>query len=96
MSRSQEGGDRRTVQGPPAPPNNTLREKTLRRPELRVNPIACEAHGICIELLPELITSDPWGYPVLRSGPVPLHLQEFARRAVAQCPTLALRLVTPD
>ena len=26
---------------------------------LRVNPIACEAHGVCAELLPELITLDP-------------------------------------
>jgi ferredoxin len=25
---------------------------------LRVNPIACEAHGLCAELLPELIRLD--------------------------------------
>jgi ferredoxin len=68
----------------------------MSRPELRVNPIACEAHGICMELLPELMAADPWGYPVLRPGTVPLHLQDLARRAVADCPTLALRLVTPE
>jgi ferredoxin len=60
--------------------------------ELRVNPIACEAHGLCIELLPELITADPWGYPIIAPGPVPADLLALARRAVAVCPTLALLL----
>jgi ferredoxin len=60
--------------------------------EPRVNPIACEAHGLCIELLPELITADPWGYPVIAPGPVPADLIALARRAVAVCPTLALLL----
>ena len=32
---------------------------------LRVNPILCEAHGVCAELLPDLIGLDPWGYPIL-------------------------------
>ena len=32
---------------------------------VRVNPIACEAHGMCAELLPERITLDEWGYPVI-------------------------------
>ena len=31
--------------------------------ELRVNPIACTGHGLCGELLPEIIELDPWGYP---------------------------------
>jgi ferredoxin len=62
---------------------------------LRVNPIACQAHGVCIELLPELISADPWGYPVVRAGPVPEALLPLARRAVADCPTLALLLVEP-
>ena len=60
--------------------------------ELRVNPIACEAHGLCIELLPELITADPWGNPIIAPGPVPAGLLPLARRAVAACPTLALLL----
>jgi ferredoxin len=57
---------------------------------LRVNPIACDAHGMCAELLPELITLDPWGYPVLAPGPVPRPLAGHARRAAASCPALAL------
>jgi ferredoxin len=60
--------------------------------ELRVNPIRCDAHGVCIELLPELIAADPWGYPRIRPGPVPLRLLALARRAVADCPTLAIAL----
>ncbi|HEX3791524.1 MAG TPA: ferredoxin [Pseudonocardiaceae bacterium] len=60
---------------------------------LRVDPISCRAHGICAELLPELIELDEWGYPVLAPGPVPPGLRSAAKAAVAGCPTLALRLV---
>jgi ferredoxin len=59
---------------------------------LRVNPIACDAHGVCADLLPEMVTLDPWGYPVIAPEAVPAELDEHARRAVASCPTLALRL----
>ena len=64
------------------------------RHELRVNPIKCDAHGVCIELLPELIRSDPWGYPIIAPGPVPSQLLPLAKRAVADCPTLALLLTS--
>jgi ferredoxin len=57
---------------------------------LRVNPILCEAHGVCAELLPELIRLDRWGYPVLASATVPPELEPLARRTVASCPRLAL------
>jgi len=56
---------------------------------LRLNPVACAGHGACAELLPEVISLDEWGYPVLAPGPVPAGL---ARRAVAACPALALAL----
>jgi len=59
---------------------------------LRVNPIACSGHGLCAELLPELITLDEWGYPVIGDQPVPARLAKEARRAVTDCPALALRL----
>ena len=59
---------------------------------LRVNPFTCDAHGVCADLLPELISLDPWGYPVIAPGPVPDDLISHARRAVTACPTLALRL----
>jgi ferredoxin len=52
----------------------------------------CSGHGLCAELLPELIRLDDWGYPIVQPGPVPEHLDAHARRAVAACPALALRL----
>jgi len=55
-----------------------------------VNPIACEAHGLCAELLPELIRLDDWGYPIIDLADVPSDLLGLARRAVDACPTLAL------
>ncbi|MFL6118096.1 ferredoxin [Actinophytocola sp.] len=60
--------------------------------ELRVDPIACRAHGMCAELLPEMIELDEWGYPIIAPGPVTSRLRADAAVAVAACPTLALRL----
>jgi hypothetical protein len=56
-----------------------------------------------MELLPEVLAPDPFGYPMpARPDPdgalpsrgiaVPAHLREEARRTVAACPRLALRL----
>jgi ferredoxin len=59
---------------------------------LRVNPIACEGHALCAELLPELIRLDDWGYPILELDEVPPELLGLAERAVDACPTLALLL----
>ena len=59
---------------------------------LRVDPIACDGHGMCAELLPELVTLDEWGYPIMDPGPVPPSLDREARKAVAACPALALKL----
>jgi ferredoxin len=59
---------------------------------IRVNPIACEAHGMCAELLPEMVTLDEWGYPVVEGHRLPEELVEHAERAVRACPTFALLL----
>jgi len=59
---------------------------------LRVDWPSCQARGLCHELLPELITLDEWGYPLI-AGDVPRELLPAARRTVAGCPRLALRLV---
>lgn len=63
------------------------------RERLRVNMIDCDGHGMCAELLPELISLDEWGYPVIAPSSVPKHLHKHAKRAVSLCPTLALALV---
>lgn len=59
---------------------------------LRVNPAACRGHGLCAELLPERIALDEWGYPIIAPGPLRADLQPHARRAVTNCPALALLL----
>jgi ferredoxin len=59
---------------------------------VEVDPIACDGHGLCAELLPELIALDEWGYPLIADAEVPPELEALARRAVSVCPTLALRL----
>jgi ferredoxin len=65
----------------------------MRDLELRVNPIACDGHGLCAELFPERISLDEWGYPIIEDAAVPAVLEKHARRAVAECPTLALLLL---
>ena len=59
---------------------------------LSVNPILCDGHGLCAELFPEAVELDEWGYPIIKPGPLPGSLETHARRAVAACPVLALRL----
>jgi ferredoxin len=60
---------------------------------LQVNPILCSGHGLCAELLPEQVTLDEWGFPILSDEPLPDGLDKMARRAVASCPALALAIV---
>jgi ferredoxin len=57
-----------------------------------VDPVACDAHGYCAELLPERITLDEWGYPMVDGTPVDADLVGLARRAAAACPRRALLL----
>ena len=61
-------------------------------PRLRVNPIACDGRGLCAEVLPEMITLDDWGFPIIRDADVPPGLLDVAAVAVRLCPWLALRL----
>jgi ferredoxin len=59
---------------------------------LRVDPVACDAYGYCAELLPERITVDEWGYPIVDSTPVEPGLVDLAVRAAAECPRRAVHL----
>ena len=62
---------------------------------LHVDWTRCDGHGACAELVPELLESDEWGYPLGRTGPrdqvVPAELERHARHAVRACPLQALR-----
>lgn len=62
---------------------------------LGIDRIACDGYGMCAELLPELVDLDEWGYPVMGSAPLTGKALGHARRAVAACPALALRLERP-
>ena len=57
-----------------------------------MNPILCEAHGVCAELLPELVRLDDWGFPVITDADVPAGLRGEAAAVARLCPRLALRL----
>ena len=49
----------------------------------------CDGHGLCEALAPGTVTRDEWGFPVLPRTELP---EAQARRLVAACPALALRL----
>ncbi|HTI78129.1 MAG TPA: ferredoxin [Mycobacterium sp.] len=58
----------------------------------------CDGRGLCVELLPEVLRRDPWGYPQPRDGSrepvVPAPAVRDAHAAVGRCPRLALSLLT--
>lgn len=60
---------------------------------LLVNPVACEAVGLCAHLAPDLVVLDRWGYPITSDEPVSADRLPAARRAVKACPRRALMLV---
>jgi len=45
---------------------------------------------MCAELLPERITLDEWGYPIVDERPLSPELASHAQRAAQACPTFAL------
>lgn len=59
---------------------------------MQVDPVSCDGRGLCAELLPEVISLDEWGFPIIRHERFHASLEQAARRAVAACPVLALRL----
>lgn len=59
---------------------------------LHLDPVACAGHGLCADLLPEVVDIDEWGYPILRDNAIGPDLLPHARRAISACPTLALRM----
>ena len=59
---------------------------------LVVDPVACDAYGYCAELLPEAISLDEWGYPIVEGTPLPPELVAAAKRAVRDCPRRAITL----
>jgi ferredoxin len=58
---------------------------------LIVDPIACDGRGLCAELLPELITLDDWGYPIITAADIPADLAAEVAVVIRSCPRMALR-----
>jgi ferredoxin len=63
---------------------------------LMVDPVSCEAVGVCAQLAPGLVDLDRWGYPTVPPDALGRSDQRRARRAVRGCPRKALALVAPD
>jgi ferredoxin len=63
---------------------------------MTIDRIRCDGHGLCAELLPELIRLDDWGYPIIAPGPIPGALMPLAQRAVQACPVLALAVARTE
>lgn len=63
---------------------------------LHIDWTRCEGRGLCVELLPEVLASDDWGYPLARDGSsspeIPGRVSHYAEQAVLECPRMALRL----
>jgi len=59
---------------------------------LEIDWTRCDGHGLCARLLPERIRLDEHGFPILPEREIGEELLPHARRAVAVCPRLALRL----
>lgn len=67
--------------------------KQLPRLRLRLDPILCDGAGYCAELVPERVSFDDWGYPIVDPRAIDdARCLRHARRAVAECPRVALRL----
>lgn len=52
----------------------------------------CDGHGLCATLLSERIVLDDHGFPIIADPVIGDDLVRPARRTVAACPRLALRL----
>jgi ferredoxin len=60
---------------------------------LAVDPIACEAVGLCAQLSAGLVRLDRWGYPVMPDRLADGSHEDRALRAVRGCPRRALALL---
>jgi NADH:ubiquinone oxidoreductase subunit F (NADH-binding)/ferredoxin len=79
----------------PAPGYQDAEESIPSGEKLAVDWTLCQGHGLCADIVPELIRLGPDGYPVLADASVPMHLRGRAQRAVRRCPALALRIEQP-
>ncbi len=59
--------------------------------KIRVDPEKCQGHNRCMTLASELFEVDELGYATaLNDGVVPAELEEKAKKAVDNCPEIAI------
>ncbi|WP_234332524.1 NADH-quinone oxidoreductase subunit NuoF family protein [Streptomyces sp. NRRL S-87] len=75
----------------PLPPDAAPPEPDGRQ-QLVVDWTLCKGHGLCADVLPDVVSLDPDGFPAQASMPVPPRQRARALRAVRRCPALALRM----
>ena len=65
---------------------------------VQIDAEACQGHGRCYDLAPEVFGEDEDGYAVLlcEGGRVPAGHEDVARLAVANCPESALTVDPTD
>lgn len=61
-----------------------------RSGRLRVDPVRCEAVGVCLHVAPALIRADRWGFPIIAAHMDIRADRRAARAAVASYPRRAL------
>ncbi|MEU1115459.1 MULTISPECIES: NADH-ubiquinone oxidoreductase-F iron-sulfur binding region domain-containing protein [unclassified Streptomyces] len=64
--------------------------------KLAVDWTLCQGHGLCADIVPELIQLGPDGFPSVAEASVPRYSEARAARAVRRCPALALRVEEPQ
>ena len=63
---------------------------------MKIDWIACDGFGVCAIAAPDLVDLDDWGYPIVDGDEaIPDELLPQARRAVKDCPRLAISLTRP-
>jgi ferredoxin len=60
--------------------------------EVSVDPVQCEANGVCVDIIPEVFDLDDDEVLQVRAGELAPDEEERVIRAVAACPRNALRL----
>jgi ferredoxin len=62
--------------------------------KVQVDATKCEGYGTCAEHLASLFELDEWGYATAAGdGTVPPGDEDLARRAIADCPVHAIRVL---
>ena len=61
--------------------------------KVRVDPDACQGHGQCVMVCPEVFRADEQGFSYLESDEVSTALEAAVRKAERQCPERAISVV---